>query len=72
MPIKWGMDWKKLITELSEKGLTQQAIAKFCGCAQSTISDLFTGEIKEPKYSIAVSLVNLSENPDLSKEQEGA
>lgn len=65
------MDWKKLINELSEKGLTQQAIAKFCGCSQSSISDLSTGESREPKASIGFSLVELSKNPDLSKEKEG-
>ena len=53
------MDFKKLIAELSGAGLTQQDIATACGCAQTTISDIYRGLIKQPAYSTGVALVAL-------------
>jgi transcriptional regulator with XRE-family HTH domain len=53
------MDWKSHIAELLGHGLTQQQIAAACGCRQSTISQLATGETKDPRYSIGESLRRL-------------
>jgi len=51
------MDWKTLISELSELGATQVEIASRCGCGQSTVSEIGRGEIKNPGASTAFALV---------------
>lgn len=53
------MDWKKLIAELSDAGVTQAEIAAECGVAQSTISDLHRGASKSPSFDLGSSLVAL-------------
>jgi transcriptional regulator with XRE-family HTH domain len=51
------MDWKKLLSEISGAGLTQKEVADYCGCSQSTISELSRGEIKEPAHSLGEKLI---------------
>ncbi len=53
------MDWKKLLAELSEAGVTQTEIASECGVAQSTISDLNRGASKSPGFELGSRLVAL-------------
>lgn len=53
------MDWKTLISDLAEFGMTQEQIAEKCGCAQSTISDLATGATETPRYHIGDALRSL-------------
>lgn len=53
------MDWTKLISDLKETGLNQAEMAIAVGCAQSTLSDLATGEITQPRWPIASALVDL-------------
>lgn len=53
------MNWSQLIRELSERGVTQKEIADYCGCGQSTVSELLRGEIKEPSWSIGSALTAL-------------
>jgi transcriptional regulator with XRE-family HTH domain len=53
------MDWKGLIAELAEAGLTQVQVAAECGVAQSTISDLHRGETKSPSFELGQKLVAL-------------
>jgi predicted transcriptional regulator len=55
------MDWKKLISELVEEGLTQQKIAEACGVRQSVISELRSGKIKDPRWTYAERLRILHE-----------
>jgi transcriptional regulator with XRE-family HTH domain len=38
------MDTQKIVAELLESGLSQQALGKAAGCSQSTISALKSGE----------------------------
>lgn len=52
-----GMDWKTLIETLTAKGWKQQQIAEFCGCAQSVISELATGKVKNPRFTTGQALI---------------
>lgn len=54
-----SMDWKALLAELDELGLTQAEIASSVGCARSTICELRSGEIKNPGWKIASALQDL-------------
>jgi predicted XRE-type DNA-binding protein len=51
------MNWTQLLSEISATGATQKEAADFCGCSQSTISELSRGEIKEPAHSLGESLI---------------
>lgn len=53
------MNWTNIISDLSVIGMTQKEIADYCDCGQSTISDIFTGGIKTPSYSLGVRLISL-------------
>jgi transcriptional regulator with XRE-family HTH domain len=53
------MDWKLLIAELQKRGFTQPEIAARCDCGQATISDLASGNTKEPRHSLGESLRRL-------------
>jgi predicted transcriptional regulator len=55
------MNWKEIISTLSEQGHTQPEIARFCACGQATISDLATGKTKSPRYEIGARLLELME-----------
>lgn len=50
------MDWKSLIADLQERGLSQPEIAQRCHCGQATISDLANGHTKEPRHSLGEAL----------------
>jgi predicted XRE-type DNA-binding protein len=54
------MDWKKLISQLVESGLTQVEIAKSVECGQTTISELFRGETEDPRSSVGLALIALA------------
>lgn len=53
------MNWQKTISELLAAGLTQIEIAKSCGCAQSTISEILNDEKRVPSYPIGAALLEL-------------
>lgn len=56
------MDWKKLITELIEAGMTQTAIADEIGLTQGAISQVLndtTGKRKGFQYEPGAKLVSL-------------
>lgn len=53
------MDWKTVLAELKSLGYTQKAIADFCDCAQTTISDLATGSTLEPIHSTGSRILEL-------------
>lgn len=55
------MNWKEIISKLSELGHTQPELARLCGCGQATISDLATGKTKSPRYEIGAKLLTLTE-----------
>jgi len=53
------MDWIKLISELSASGVLQTEMANYCGCSQSTISDLARGVTKQPYYNIGAAIQSM-------------
>jgi predicted transcriptional regulator len=53
------MDWKTLIRELQETGLSQGAIAKLCGTGQSHVCDLLHGRNKCPNWVLGDALIRL-------------
>jgi transcriptional regulator with XRE-family HTH domain len=50
------MNWEETIRLLKEAGFKQADIAAQCGCSQAAISELSTGETKEPRYSLGLKL----------------
>lgn len=55
------MDWKQVLTRLTDEGLTQTQIAERCGVAQSTISGLARGATKSPTYELGTQLLAILE-----------
>lgn len=53
------MDFKNLIKELTESGVTQKEIASFCGTVQGHISDLKVGRRICPNWIIGDKLIRL-------------
>lgn len=53
------MNWKNIVSELSEMGVTQHQIAAACGVSQAAISDLKVGNVQEPRYAFGSALVAL-------------
>lgn len=51
------MNWKNLLAELAELGLTQNQIAARCKCAQATISGLAIGSSSEPRHGLGEKLI---------------
>jgi predicted transcriptional regulator len=52
------MDWKKLVVELMEAGVTQTQIAEECGVAQATVSDL-SRVTRQPSFDFGTKLIAL-------------
>lgn len=57
-------DWTSVISAIHKRGLTQVQIASACSCAQATISDLAKGITSDPRHTLGVALIRLSEAPD--------
>lgn len=53
------MDWKKIIQDLTNSGLTQAQIAESCNTGQSHISALSKGVRKSPNWQLGESLINM-------------
>ena len=53
------MNWKNIISHLSDSGLTQAEIAKAVGCSQTTISELYRIDEHDPRSSVGFALVAL-------------
>lgn len=51
-----GMDWKQLISDITQLGLSQADIATRTGIAASAISELATGKTKEPRWTTGQKL----------------
>lgn len=66
------MDWSHVIGELSALGYTQPAIAKECGCAQATISDLSRGATKNPSFPTGQALLQLLERAKAEGDKQKA
>jgi transcriptional regulator with XRE-family HTH domain len=50
------MDWNSIIAEIQAHGYSQPQIASACGCAQATISDLASGNTKDPRHSLGQAI----------------
>lgn len=61
------MDWNKIINSLKASGMSQEQIAKRIGIASGTLSDLYNGNISEPKWSRGNELLKLYEERCISK-----
>lgn len=53
------MNWKSKIAEIKATGWNEVRIAGFCGCTQSTINSIATGNTKDPRHSLGDKLLNL-------------
>lgn len=53
------MDWKLVIGDLEDSGLTQREIAEKAGCSQPYVSQLKSGARKKPKFDVGRALVDL-------------
>jgi predicted XRE-type DNA-binding protein len=53
------INFRTLVRNLMACGVTQAQIADRCGCHQCTISDLATGKVSDPFYSMGVKLLAL-------------
>ena len=54
-----GMDWKQLIADLAQLGISQAEIATKTGIAPSAISELATGKTREPRWTTGQKLRTL-------------
>lgn len=53
------MDWKKIIQDLMDGGLSQGEIATKCNTGQSYVSGLLRGSKKRPSWLLGNSLIEL-------------
>ncbi len=53
------MDWVQIIKDIVSTGVRQEQIATYCGCGQSTISDLLVKKGRDPSYSLGAKLLLL-------------
>lgn len=58
------MNWHSIISDLQQRGLSLAQIARKCGCAQSSISDLKGRRTQEPAFPVGAALVQLSKASD--------
>jgi predicted XRE-type DNA-binding protein len=68
-PIMLAMQWKTIIDEIQESGLTQTEIAERCKCAQSTVSELASTPGRVPSWSIGAALLDLHKKTAKRKKQ---
>jgi transcriptional regulator with XRE-family HTH domain len=61
------MNWPELIKQLQARGLTQAELARRCGVAQSTVSDLSGGRTKSPSFELGAALVRLHKETEPSQ-----
>ena len=53
------MNWKLIISDLKDCGVTQMQIASLCGSSQGHISELLTGKCKQPNWQLGDALLKL-------------
>ena len=58
--IMHAMNWQTVITEIKSRlGITQVQLAKRVGVAQTSISELERGIVKDPRYTTGNALMEL-------------
>lgn len=55
-------DWQALVRQLSGRGWRQTQIASRVGTTQSSISELWSGKTRDPRYSLGEALIALYES----------
>lgn len=56
------MNWQTIVKKITSSGKTQQEIADFCGCSQSTVGMLASGARgKSLSYEIGNKILELAE-----------
>lgn len=53
------MDWKAIITDLCNSGMTQREVAEAMGGGDSRVSEILSGKIKNLRYELGAILVQL-------------
>lgn len=53
------MDWKQLILDITQLGISQADISIKTGIAPSAISELATGKTREPRWTTGQKLLQL-------------
>ena len=66
------MDWKSIVKEMKDCGLTQNQIKAACGCSQSLISGIATGVKKNPSYATGQAMLALHKKAIRAARKESA
>ena len=64
------MDWSQVLSDLRQRGWTQQLLAVHCGVFQSSISALATGKTADPAFTLGHVLKQLHKSGKLPKAAE--
>lgn len=54
-----NVNWMVIISDLSDRGYTQQKLADKCVCSIPTINRLAKGKNEDPSYSVGATLLQL-------------
>lgn len=55
------VDFREVLMQIRRKrNMRYRTIAKYAGCAETTISDIASGRTKEPKYHVGATLLKLA------------
>ncbi|NKI68918.1 hypothetical protein GN109_05750 [Collimonas pratensis] len=60
------------MSDILDSGMTQMAIADFCDCGQSTISDLSRGKAGAPSFDLGKKLMALHARARRSQKRKAA
>ena len=66
------MDWKTIIKEIQDCGLTQNQIKAACGCSQSLISAIATGTKGNPSFATGQAMIALHKKVVRKAKRESA
>lgn len=53
------LNWQTIILNIRSNGISCASIARRVGCDPSAIRHLATAEVKEPKFSIGIEILNM-------------
>lgn len=66
------MDWKKIISDLVQAGLTQKEIGDKAGLKQASVSDLMNGNQKTVKWETGETLLAMHRLHCVNQSKEAA
>ena len=52
--------WTEIISHLQQVGLSQAQIAEKIGCSQPTVHRLYSGDTRDPGFSVGSNLIRLA------------